>query len=194
MVGAVVELGDVPQLSRIQGPHNERTPSAKFIPTTLSAASLLEILGCKDAMLSVNDHEVSIHDLFPLLRLLSQKLIIFANGREANLLSLLHVDHLNELFLDIFENVLLQSSNDVLVIREDALIAMVSLPCPAKSTLGALPRKFSEAGQTSQTLECFLLKLEARLTLLSELNQNFQQQQLHREGFSFAYGLTLLLL
>jgi hypothetical protein len=76
MVGAVVELGDVPQLSRIQGPHNERTPSAKFISTTLSAAPLLKVLGSKDAVLAVNDHEVPILDLFPLLWLLLQQLVI----------------------------------------------------------------------------------------------------------------------
>ena len=73
-------------------------------------------------MLPVDDHELSVLDLIPLFRLPLQELSLGVDGSQTDFLSLLDIDHLNKLSCDTLNHVLLQGSDDILVLRQYALI------------------------------------------------------------------------
>jgi hypothetical protein len=87
----------------------------------LSTAFKLELLGCSNAVLAINDHELIVLDLIPVLGLRPQKVAFRIHRGEANLLPLIDVPHLNKLRLHALHNFRFHFPDYVLVLRNHAL-------------------------------------------------------------------------
>jgi hypothetical protein len=72
-------------------------------------------------VLAVNDHELIVLDLIPILRLCPQEVSLRIHGGEADLLALIDVPHLKKLCLHALLNFRFHFPDDVLVLGNHAL-------------------------------------------------------------------------
>ena len=69
MVCHVVEFGNFGKMNGVQIPDNDCIPLLQCFAPLLSIVFKLELLWCFNAVLAVNDHELIVLDLIPILRL-----------------------------------------------------------------------------------------------------------------------------
>ena len=116
MVGGVIEFGDVCELDGVQAPNNVRVPFRQLNATLVRTAKDLELLGSRNAMLSVNDHQLPGLDLVPQLWLLFQEPPILVGRREAHLLAHLCISHLYKLSFHALNYLSLQLADDIFIL------------------------------------------------------------------------------
>ena len=92
-----------------------------YFAPLLSIAFKLELLWCLNAVLAVNDHELIVLDLIPILGLCSKEVSLCIHRGEADLLVLTDVPHLKKLCFHVLHNFHFHFLDDVLVPSNHAL-------------------------------------------------------------------------
>jgi hypothetical protein len=90
----VVEPRNLSQANGVQVPNNDCIPLLQSTAPLLPTAFKLELLRCSNIVLAVNDHELIVLDLIPVLRLRPQEVSLRIHQGEADLLALIDVPHL----------------------------------------------------------------------------------------------------
>jgi hypothetical protein len=121
VVRQVVEPGNLSESNGVQVLDNDRIPLLQSTAPLFSTAFKLELLRCSNAMLAVNDHELIVLDLIPILWLCPQEVSLRIHWGEADLLALIDVPHLKKLCLHTLHNFRFHFPDYVLVLGNHAL-------------------------------------------------------------------------
>jgi hypothetical protein len=73
VVRQVVEPGNLSESNEVQVPDNDHIPLLQCTAPLFSTAFKLELFGCSNAKLAINDHELIVFDLIPVLGLRPQE-------------------------------------------------------------------------------------------------------------------------
>jgi hypothetical protein len=98
VVRQVVEPGNLSESNGIQVPDNDRIPLLQSTAPLFPTAFKLEFLRCNNAVLAVNDYELIVLDLIPILWLHPHEVSLRIYRGEADLLVLIDVPHLKKLY------------------------------------------------------------------------------------------------
>jgi hypothetical protein len=121
VVRQVVEPRNLSQANGVQILDNDRIPLLQSTVLLLPIAFKLELLRCSNAVLVINDHELIVLDLIPILRLRPQEVSLYIHQGEADLLALIDVPHLKKLCLHALYNFRFHFPDYVLVLCNHAL-------------------------------------------------------------------------
>ena len=121
VVRQVVEFWNFGETNRVQIPDNDRIPLFQYIAPLLPIAFKLELLWCLNVVLAVNDHELIVLNLIPILWLCPQEVFLHIHKGEAHLLALIDVPHQKKLCLHALYNFCFHFLDDVLVLGNHAL-------------------------------------------------------------------------
>ena len=117
----VVEFGNLGETNRAQIPDNNCILLLWCFTPLFPIAFKLEFLLCLNVVLAVNDHELIILDLIPILWFCLQEVSLRIYRGEADLLALTNVPHLKKLYLHTLHNFRFHFPDDELVLCNYAL-------------------------------------------------------------------------